>query len=507
MSAPLLELRGVGKQFAGVTVLRDVDLTVNTGEIHAVVGENGAGKSTLMKIVAGAHRPNTGEVQVAGEAVQFRHPLHAQQHGISIVYQELNLLPERTVAQNVFLGREPGRAWLVDNRQMERDTDALLGRLGVSDVIRPDARVGDLSVAAQQMVEIAKALSQDVRLLILDEPTAALAAAEVETLFGTLRELAAGGIGVLYVSHRLQEVFSLTSVVTVLKDGRLVTTRPTDTLDAHEVVSLMVGRELEHYFPDRAAATRGDAAALVVRGGGNERLHDIELELHPGEVVGLAGLAGSGRTRLVRALFGADPFTRGTVSVAGRPITIDSPRTAVALGIGYISEDRKGEGLVLGQGVPDNGLLPVRAMPPRVFAERVGSGVDAARRLDDTLRLVDLRAAAASAPVRHLSGGNQQKVVLAKWLVADSRVLLFDEPTTGIDVGARAGIHELIRTLANEGCAVLMVSSDLPEVIGMSDRIIVMHGGRIAGELRGGCTETDVMRLAVEGRRAVGVVA
>jgi ribose transport system ATP-binding protein len=354
------------------------------------------------------------------------------------------------------------------------------------------------------MVEIAKALSQDVRVLILDEPTAALSLAESDALFEILRGLTAEGIGILYVSHRLREVLEISDTVTVLKDGRLVDTVPAASLDIDRMVAMMVGRELGSYFPPRREEPADDADTVVrVVDGSNVLLSRIQLELRRGEVLGVAGLAGSGRTELVQALFGVEPFTSGDVFVDGDRVTIDSPRAAIAIGMGYISEDRKSEGLLLGKGSRDNGLLPARAMGSRKLEARLGAGVDIDDRLEETFESVELRAAVASNPVRFLSGGNQQKVVVAKWLATDSRIVVFDEPTRGIDVGARAGIHDLIRGLAEQGAAVLMVSSELPEVIGMSDRIVVMHEGTIGGVLPGGASETEIMSLAVGDSKAL----
>ena len=505
---PLVELRGIGKQFSGVTVLDDVTLCVEAGKIHSVVGENGAGKSTLMKVLAGVHQPSAGSILLDGETVSFSHPVKAQQHGIGMVYQELILLPERTVAQNIFLGREAGSVVWTRQRKMNRDAEALLDRLGVSGVIRPEQRLGNLSVAAQQMVEIAKALSQDVRVLILDEPTAALSPAESDALFEILNGLAADGIGILYVSHRLQEVLEISDTVTVLKDGHLVDTVSATSLDIDQMVSMMVGRELGSYFPPRRqeAADETDTVVQVI-GGSNDSLSEIDLELRSGEVLGIAGLAGSGRTELVQALFGVEPFSSGEVLVGGVAATIHNPRSAIGFGMGYISEDRKSEGLLLGKTPRNNGLLPARAMGPRALAKRLGAGVDIDDRLEATFESVELRGAVAARPVRFLSGGNQQKVVVAKWLATDSRIVLFDEPTRGIDVGARAGIHNLVRELADHGAAVLMVSSELPEVIGMSDRIVVMHLGTIGGVLPGGASEEEIMRLAVGDTKALLTVA
>ncbi|WP_210578766.1 sugar ABC transporter ATP-binding protein [Streptomyces sp. GESEQ-4] len=489
--SPLLALRGIGKSFLGVRVLDGVDLQVRPGEVHAVVGENGAGKSTLMKVVSGVHQPDEGTVEFAGAPRTFRSPREAQQAGIGIVYQELTLLPERTVAENVCLGREPLRRGLVDRRAMLSHTAGLLASIGEGS-IPPETRVGRLGVAQQQVVEIVKALSLDARLLIMDEPTAALADHEVDQLYALVRRLQEQGIGVLYVSHRLKEVFDLSSRITVLKDGRAVATLDTADTSADQLVRHMVGRELSSYYPDPAKPQELGPVRLTVRGGGNRKLRGIDLRLRAGEVLGVGGLQGSGRSALARALFGAAPFSTGQVTVDGAPVRLRSPRAAMRAGIAYVSEDRKGEGIVAEQSVLDNALLAGRAVRPG----RVGRGARTAR-IRELLAAVELRAAGEDQEIRFLSGGNQQKVVLARWLALAPRILLFDEPTRGIDVGAKSAIHDLVRRLARDGAAVLMVSSELPELLGMSDRIIVMRDGRIAGELPAGATEEDVVALAV----------
>ncbi|QDY08048.1 sugar ABC transporter ATP-binding protein [Micromonospora sp. HM134] len=489
--APLLTLRGIGKSFLGVRVLDGVDLDVAPGEVHAVVGENGAGKSTLMKIVSGGYAPDAGSVEVAGARRVFRGPRDAQRAGIGIIHQEFNLLPERTVAENVHLGHEPVRRGLVDRRAMSEHTRRLLASIGETD-LAPDTRVGRLGVAQQQVVEIAKALALDARLLIMDEPTAALADHEVELLYGLVRRLQQRGIGVLYVSHRLTEVFDLSDRITVLKDGRRVTTVHTADTSADDLVRHMVGRELSSYYPDRATPDDLGPVRLTVRGAGNRKLRAVDLDLRAGEVLGIGGLQGSGRSALARALFGVSPFTSGDVTLDGRPVRLRSPRTAMRAGIAYVTEDRKGEGIVPRQSVLDNALLAGRA----VFPARSGRAART-RRVRDLLAAVEVRAAGDDQEIRFLSGGNQQKVVLARWLALDPRVLLFDEPTRGIDVGAKSAIHDLVRRLARDGAAVLMISSDLPELLGMSDRIVVMRDGRIAGELPAAATEEDVVTLAV----------
>jgi ABC-type sugar transport system ATPase subunit len=500
LGVPILQMRGITKSFFGVPVLDAVDLDVMAGEVHAVVGENGAGKSTLMKILVGAYQPDSGSILLDGEEVRFGHPRQAQERGVSIIYQEFNLLPERTVAQNIFLGREPARGPFVDNRAMEEDTARLLAELGVQGSISPSSPVRELSVAQQQTVEIAKALSFEARILVMDEPTAALSPHEVEALFERVRLLQERGLAVLYISHRMKEIFELSRRITVLKDGRKVDTAASDAVRPGELVRMMVGRELDHYFPPRATVGEAGPVRLQVRGGGVGKLRDIDLEVRAGEIVGLAGLAGAGRTEVARALFGVDPFTAGVVELNGKPIRIRSPRQAIRAGIGFLTEDRKLEGLVLPQSVRDNALLALRSLGQARMSER---SVKEAPSVLDLARRVELRAASLEQEVRYLSGGNQQKVVLAKWLATRAQILIFDEPTRGIDVGAKAGIHELMRELASAGAAILMISSELPEVIGMSDRILVMRDGTIAGELPTGASEAQIMLLATGERETV----
>ncbi|MFI6324118.1 sugar ABC transporter ATP-binding protein [Nonomuraea sp. NPDC050556] len=473
---PALVMKGIGKSFLGVRVLTGVDLTADSGHVHAIVGENGAGKSTLMKVLAGVYTPDEGSIEIDGRAVGFSHPSQAQRAGVAIIYQEFNLLPERSVAENVFLGREPVRRGLVDRAAMSRATRTLLHELG-EESFSPDDLVKRLSVAQQQVVEIVKALSVDARIVVMDEPTAALAEHEVELLYRLVRRLQERGIAVLYISHRLKEVFDLASTVTVLKDGALVATRPTADVTRDELVRLMVGRELGTYYPPRSTQ-RGEVRLSVAKGG-NDRLHDIDLELYAGEIVGIAGLQGSGRTELAKALFGAEPFTQGSMT----PAMPRSVREGVAAGIGLVTEDRKEEGLALRQSVRDNALLVARTQKKRP-------------KVLELLQRVRLSPPRQEQEVRFLSGGNQQKVVLAKWMSVAPRVLLFDEPTRGVDVGAKAAIHDLMRELANGGMAIMMISSELPELIGMSDRIVVLRDGRIAGELPAGPSEEAVIHLA-----------
>ncbi|MET7621840.1 sugar ABC transporter ATP-binding protein [Streptomyces sp. NPDC005408] len=487
----MLTMHGVSKSFLGVRVLHDVGLDLEAGEVHALVGENGAGKSTLMKILAGEHLPDSGTIAIDGAEHAFTHPSQAQAAGIGIIHQEFALLAHRTVAENVFLGREPTRRGLVDRKAMERRTAELLAELDETG-ITPRTLVRDLSVARRQTVEIVKALASDVRVLVMDEPTAPLADHEVDLLSALVRRLTRRGLGILYISHRLREVFDLSQRITVLKDGRRVTTLPTKDTDTDQVVRAMVGRELTAYYPPRARPGEIGPERLTVTGGSNDRVKGIDLTLRAGEVVGVAGLQGSGRTSLARALFGAAPFTAGAMTVGGRRLRPARPRDAIRAGIALVTEDRKTEGLALRQSVRDNALLVTRAVPAR-------GRPPAGREVTELLQRVRLQARGEDQQALYLSGGNQQKVVIAKWLAVRPKVLLFDEPTRGVDVGAKAAIHTLVRELAREGLAVLIISSELPELIGMSDRVLVMAEGSLAGELPAGAGEEEIMRLATGG--------
>ena len=493
---PVLEVTHITKQFPGVLALDDVSVAFYPGEVHAVVGENGAGKSTLMKVLAGAYKPDSGEIILDGRPVTFNHPSEAQRAGISIIYQEFNLLPERTVAENIFLGREPHRFGVIDYPQLEKDTRAVLERLEAQDLISPAAQLGSLSVAQQQVVEIAKALSFDAKVLIMDEPTAALASQEVAVLTGLVRRLQARGIAVIFISHRLVEVFELAQRVTILKDGQKVATELTGDVTMSRVVELMVGRVLSDYFPERARPEDIGDVALRLHGAGNDALHDINLVLRAGEIVGVAGLQGSGRTALAQAIFGVEPFRAGEMEVSGKPEFFRTPAQAIRNRFGYVTEDRKYEGLTLKQPINDNIMLTLRSLLNKLSRAFLNGTKGHKEMALELARRVDVRSPTMEREVQFLSGGNQQKVVLAKWLATDAKVLIFDEPTRGIDVEAKASIHERIRELARGGAAVLMISSELPEVIGMSDRILVMWDGAIAGELPAGSSEAEIMHLA-----------
>ncbi len=492
-----LEMREMSKSFPGVRALHEVTFTARAGEVHALIGENGAGKSTLMKILAGAQSADAGEIRLHGQTVHLRSPLDAQRHGVAIIYQEFNLVPDLNVAENIFLGREPTFALgLIDRKRLYADAQALIDRLGVPIEVR--APVRQLSVAHQQIVEIAKALSQRARVLVMDEPTATLTDHEIEHLFEVIRGFRSEGVCIVYISHRLEEVFTLTDRVTVLRDGELVGVEDTASLDRSKLIALMVGRELADTHFEVPVTSEAAPPLLEVRGlrrqGGSGGL---DLTLRKGELLALTGLVGAGRTELARAIFGADPIAAGEVRLDGKPVTIKSPQQAVRLGLGLVPEDRKQLGLVLSMVVRENATLANLDGISRLgFLQRRKE-----RELTKQLaRDLAIRTPSIEQLVRNLSGGNQQKVVLAKWLFCDSKVLIFDEPTRGIDVGAKAEIHKLMLDLVARGVGVIMISSELPEVLALASRILVMHEGRIVKELaRAEATQELIMHYATGG--------
>ena len=494
MSEPILEAIDISKRFPGVHALDEVSLTVVPGEVHAVVGENGAGKSTLMKILAGAQAPDSGSILIEGRPVTIESPRAAQDLGIITIYQELSLVNALSVGENIFLGdlpTRPGGSWQVDWPEVWRRSAELLERVGLR--IRPQTLVRDLSVAQKQMVEIARALARNVRVLILDEPTSSLTERETERLFGIIAALRERGVGIVYISHRLAEVFRIAQRVTVLRDGKVVGTVPVAAASEDLLVRMMVGRDLARLFT-QARATDAPVR-LGVRGLCRGKvLHDIDLEVRAGEIVGLAGLVGAGRTELVRCLFGADRIDRGEIVLDGRPVSIRHPGGAVDLGIALVPEDRKLQALILGMGVRENLSLPV--------LDRLGSPFVPSRSQERALvreyiQSLSIRTPHMEQRVAALSGGNQQKVVIARWLATKPKVLILDEPTRGIDVGAKAEVHALIARLAEAGVAILMVSSELPEILGMSHRVLVMRGGRIVADIpRAEATEEGIMAAA-----------
>ncbi|WP_030895876.1 MULTISPECIES: sugar ABC transporter ATP-binding protein [unclassified Streptomyces] len=487
----LLRIEGIRKTFAGVVALDGVDFDLRPGEVHVLLGENGAGKSTLIKMLSGAYTPDAGRILVGGEETRIQGAQDSERLGIATIYQEFNLVPDLTVAENIFLGRQPRRFGVIDRKRMEAEAAVLLERVGVN--VSPRARVRELGIARLQMVEIAKALSLDARVLIMDEPTAVLTSEEVERLFAIVRKLREDGVGIVFITHHLEEIAALGDRVTVIRDGKSVGQVPASTSE-DELVRLMVGRSIEQQYP-RARADRG-AALLTVEGLTRDGVfHDVSFEVHAGEVVGVAGLVGAGRTEVVRAVFGADPYDKGAVKVAGSDVPKYDVNAAMTAGMGLIPEDRKGQGLVLDASVEENlGLVTLRSATRAGLVDLKGQR-EAAERIAKQL---GVRMAGLGQHVRTLSGGNQQKVVIGKWLLADTKVLILDEPTRGIDVGAKVEIYQLVNELTAAGAAVLMISSDLPEVLGMSDRVLVMAQGRIAGELSADeATQDAVMALAV----------
>ncbi|HEY9009437.1 MAG TPA: sugar ABC transporter ATP-binding protein [Devosia sp.] len=474
-----VSLQGISKSFAGVPVLKGIDFDVRAGEVHALLGENGAGKSTLIKIIAGVHAPDSGTIRLGDTTYSAVSPKEARKGGVATVYQELLLFPELTVAENVFLGNAPrGRMRMLDWGQMRRRARQLLDQLDSPD-LDVDARVGSLSVANRQRVEIAKALSQDARVLIMDEPTAALADADIRRLIAVVKRLRERGVGIVYVSHKLPEVFELADRVTVLRDGALIGTRPIAEVTEQSLVAMMVGREIDHLFP--RGEPRIGATILKVEGlSYGTRVRDISFELRRGEILGLTGLVGAGRTELALTLFGITPATAGTITLDGQPVTIRSPKEARNLGIAYVPEDRGLQGLVRPMTIAQNNSMASLHHVARGIFIDVGTELS---RAVDSIRKLGVRARGPDQVVGQLSGGNQQKVVLGKWLETEPRILIMDEPTRGIDVGAKSEIHALMARLAGEGMAILMISSELPEILGMSDRVLVMHGGRLTATI------------------------
>ncbi len=491
--APLLLMECIDKSFPGVRALRGVDLELNCGEVLALLGENGAGKSTLIKVLSGAHLPDGGSIRIDGDEVTIRGPADAQRAGIAVIYQEFNLVPALSARENIFLGQERTRVGFVSQRDEHRQARELFDRIGVD--VDPEFLCRDLSVAQQQVVEIAKALSLDARILVMDEPSATLTLQEVDRLFAIIRDLKARGLGVVYISHRLDEIFEVADRVMVMRDGEHVGTRAVSEISRNELIEMMVGRKIENEFPQRKVPIGSER--LVVRNlRKGEKVRDVSFAMRGGEVLCLTGLVGAGRTETVRLIFGADTPDSGSIELDGKPLPLRNPRDAIRSGICLLTEDRKGQGLILGQSARENfGLPNLPALSRFGFVKQ--------REERDTfgqyVRSLRIKVPHQDELARNLSGGNQQKVVLSKWLQANSEVIIFDEPTRGIDVGTKYEIYQLINELAASGKAILIVSSELPEVLGFSDRILVMHEGRITGEIRDvpKATQEQVMQLAI----------
>lgn len=501
---PLLRLVNVSKGFPGVQALSDVSLDLYAGEVHALVGENGAGKSTLMKILSGLYQRESGTMYLDGEPFEVDGPLTAQSLGISIIHQELHLMPHLTVAENIFIGREASRGFglLLDDRALNRRAGELFDDLGIT--LNPRAMVGNLKVAQQQLVEIAKALSFDARVLIMDEPTAALTASETDILFGLIRDVKARGTGIIYISHRMEELKAISDRVTVLRDGAYIETLDTPEATVSRVISLMVGREIAGETRPNTVVGDTDTVLQVEGLSTKSLLKDISFELKRGEILGFAGLMGAGRTEVARAICGADRFDSGRISVNGRPVTIKDPSDAAKLRIGYLSEDRKAFGLMLDQDVKFNIVISSLGK----FVDRFGFVRDAKARevSEEYVRSLKIKTPSIRKVAKNLSGGNQQKIVIAKWLLRDCDILIFDEPTRGIDVGAKEEIYALLTDLASAGKSIIMISSELPEVLRLSHRIVVMAEGRITGVLDNADADQEVLmdhatRIDVEAKR------
>ncbi|OAN46523.1 D-xylose ABC transporter ATP-binding protein [Chloroflexus islandicus] len=491
-ATPRLKLINVSKTFPGVQAVKSVSLEAYSQQILALVGENGAGKSTLMNIINGVVQPDSGSIMLDGVEVRIDSPRRAQSLGITMIHQELALIPELTVGQNMFLGREPSRGGWIDWNELYRQTQQVLDRLGIA--ISARAKIAELSIAEQQLVEIARALSYQARLIALDEPTSSLTDRETEILFRLVRQLRAEGVALIYISHRMEEIFALADRIAVMRDGELITAGPASEFTPQRVVQLMVGRELQP-SASQPAQPRGEPILRATNLVAGKAVRGVSLTLHRGEIVGMAGLVGAGRTNVARLLFGADRLDQGEIWFEGKPVSIRSPRDAIRLGIGLVTEDRKAQGLFLKQSVRNNagaGLLERLSRFGFVNFRALTQQVS-----DLTTRL-RVRTPSLNQQVRNLSGGNQQKVIIARWLALQPKVLILDEPTRGVDVGAKADIHALIRELAAQGMAILMISSELPEILAVSDRILVMREGRITAELnRAEATQDRIMQAAV----------
>jgi len=490
----ILEMTGISKAFPGVQALSNVDLKARRGEVHCLVGENGAGKSTLIKILSGAYQKDAGTIRLRGREVDELNPHLARELGISVIYQELELIPHLSVAENIMLGQAPGSlpGGFISWKRTYEAAERILGDLGVD--INPRATVKSLGVALQQMTEIAKALSRNADIIVMDEPTSALTEKEIPQLFGAIRRLKAQGKAIIYISHRLEELYEIGDVATVLRDGAVVGSMPVSELTMNRLISLMVGRELKEKYPKEAVEIGGEALRVenLNRAG---VLRNISFTVRKGEILGIAGLVGSGRTELARAIFGADPIDSGEIYVEGRKRAIRSPADAINAGIGFLTEDRKRQGLVLIQSVQNNiTLVSLRDFSPNTFIRRAREAKAASQLVDN----LSIKTPGLSQQVKYLSGGNQQKVVVAKWLCGKSKILIFDEPTRGIDVGAKVEVYQLMNELVRQGAAIIMISSELQEILGMSDRILVMRDGEIVGEFtRHEATQEKLLERAI----------
>ena len=495
----MIQMNGISKSFSGNQVLNDVSFELANGEIHALMGENGAGKSTLMKILSGIHHKDSGHIRVDGEEHTFKTIKDSERCGIHVIHQELNILPDLSVAENLFLGKELTYGFGIMKRaEMRRQAHDLLCKLGLD--IDPKTRAGDLSVGKQQLVEIAKAIASDAIYIVMDEPTAALTDREIQTLFETVRELKNKGISFVYISHRMEEIFAICDRITILRDGQYAGVRDIPKTSFDEIVAMMVGRELGERFPERQHCI-GDTKLSVDNLCANHVFENVSFELRKGEVLVLAGLMGAGRTEVAQTLFGARKANSGSITIDGQAVKIHNPIQAMQHKIGFVTEDRKTEGLLLDFSIQDNIMLTNFDKTCRMGITQPTSENQFVQKFIDQLAI---RTTNAHLPVKSLSGGNQQKVVLAKWLGTEPDILILDEPTRGVDIGAKKEIYTIINQLAEAGVAILMISSELPEVIGMADRVLVMHEGRITGEVnKSNMTQENIMHYATGGDKYV----
>lgn len=494
MAAYALEAEGISKFFPGVKALDKVSLRVKPGTVHALMGENGAGKSTLMKCLIGIYRPDNGVIRIKGEPVQFEDTLDALRSGISMIHQELNLVPHMTVAENIWLGREPMKYGFVDHATLNNMTQQLLKKLNIR--LKAEQMVGDLSIAAQQMVEIAKAVSWNADIVIMDEPTSALTEGEVAHLFTIIRDLRSQGKAIIYISHKMDEIFAITDEVSVFRDGAWVASDETASYTRQSLITQMVGRELTQLFP-KFNNDIGEDVLTVRNLTQKDKFHDISFSLRRGEILGVAGLVGAGRSEVMESLFGMSRYDSGEVLIDGVPTRIDSPSVAIEKGLAFLTEDRKKSGLFLVLSVMEN--MSIVNMPEYSGKAGFVSHVQMAKDCMEQIRRLNIKTPTMDQIINNLSGGNQQKVLIARWLLAQPKILILDEPTRGIDVGAKAEIYRLISELANRGVAIIMVSSELPEILGMSDRVMVMHEGRITGILdKEQADQETIMSLASE---------
>jgi len=498
----MIEMTGISKSFDGNTVLNNVEFSVKKGEIHALMGENGAGKSTLMKILTGIYARDTGEVKVRGKLVDFKNPKEAEHAGIAVIHQELNILPDLTVAENLFLGNEKtfGKSGILKTKEMNKKAKLILGELGLNVDVKTVAR--ELSVGKQQIIEIAKAMSSNAEVIVMDEPTAALTEREIVSLFETIRALQSNGVSFVYISHRMEEIFALCDRITILRDGNYVGVKEIKETSFDEIVQMMVGRELGERFPERNA-TIGEVKLTASGLTRNGHFEDISFELRKGEVLGIAGLMGAGRTEVAQSLFGYKKLQKGTISLNGKPVKISSPLQAKKLGFGYVTEDRKLEGLIVDFSVKDNLSL---TNFNKVSSNGIIKANEEKALYETMVKRLGVRTSGPNQAAKSLSGGNQQKIVIAKWLGIEPNVLILDEPTRGVDVGAKKEIYSIINELAEKGVAILMISSELPEIIGMADRVLVMHEGTLTAELqKDEMTQERIMHYATGGDKVAQI--